>query len=89
MNDDIVPTRLYRVFLLNTDVQKRQDDVLIAEDVRVGPSGVLECNRVWADTPIKTKVLYNGEFYVVEMDEEEIEDFHTPDHIHEHDEDDE
>lgn len=85
MNDDIIQPKLFRVFLLNNDLQKMQDDVMVAEDVRVGGSGVLECNRVWQDTQIKTKVFYSGPFYVVQMDESEIEDFHTPqcDHGHE------
>lgn len=73
-----LPTRVYRVFLLNNDVQKRGDDVMVVENVIVGPSGVLECNRIWADTQIKTKIFYNGEFQVVEMDEHEIEEFHAP-----------
>jgi hypothetical protein len=76
-------------FLLNTELQKRQDDMMVAEDVRVGPSGVLECNRVWSDTSIKTKIFYSGEFFIVQMDDEEIADFHTPDHEHIHDEDEE
>lgn len=73
-----LPTRIYRVFLLNADVQKRQDDVFVAENVRIGPSGVLECDRIWSDTTIKTKIFYSGEFHVIEMDESEIADFHAP-----------
>jgi len=76
--DDITPTKLYRVFLMDTELQKRQDDMLVAEDVRVSPSGVLECNRLWSDTNIRTKIFYNGPFYCVQMDEEEIADFHEP-----------
>lgn len=87
--DDILPTKLYRVFLMDTELQKRQDDIMVAENVKIGPSGVLNCDRVWSDTTIKTQVFYNGPFYVVQMDEEEIADFHSPDHFHEADEDDE
>jgi hypothetical protein len=79
-----VPVRLYRIFLLNSDVQKMQNDVLVAENVRIGQSGVLECDRVWADVPIKTKVFYSGEFYIIELDEQEIAEFYE--HVdHEHD----
>ena len=90
-DENLVPTRLYRVFLLHEELQKRQDDVMIAEDVRVGPSGAVEFNRVWSDADIKTKVFYNGPYFVIEMDEEEIEEFKTPDCDHNHleDEDDE
>lgn len=87
MSDELVPQKMYRVFLLNNDLQKMQDDVMVAEDVRVGPSGALECNRIWSDTNIRTKVFYNGPYYVVQMDEEEISDFHEPDHFHNHNDD--
>jgi hypothetical protein len=87
MTDDITPTRLYRIFLLNTDVQKRQDDFLVAENIRIGPSGVLECDRVWSDTNIKTKIFYNGEFHITEMDAEEIADFKDTDCLHGEDDD--
>lgn len=88
MTDDLLTTKMYRIFLLNNDLQKMQDDVMVAEDVRVGASGVLECNRIWTDTTIKTKIFYSGPFYCVQMDDEEIEDFRTPDHSHGHDEED-
>jgi len=87
MSDNIVPRRLYYVDLLNVDIQKENQDKFVAENVKIGPSGVLECDRVFADSKITLKMFYNGQFHIVEMDREDVENFENPEDCGHHHED--
>jgi hypothetical protein len=89
MSDELKVRRIFYVHLLNEDVQKNDESRFVAENIRIGPSGVLECDRVFNDCETKLKVFYNGQFNIVEMDREEVEHFGDEDCGHHHDEDDE
>jgi hypothetical protein len=76
MNDDALPFRVYGIRFLNADLQKEQDDRVLAKDLRVGPSGVLEFTRIWPDAPeSENKGMYHGEFLAEEIDKEEFEEW--------------
>ena len=92
MSDSIVPRRLYYVDLLNVDIQKEGQDKFVAENVKIGPSGVLECDMVFADSKTTLKTFFSGQFHIVEMAREDVEHFENPEdcgHHHGDDEDDE
>jgi len=59
----------------------------VAENVKIGPSGVLECDRVFPDSPAKYKTFFNGQFHIVEMDPDDVEKFEEGDCGHDHSED--
>lgn len=85
MDDSIVPQRLYHVQLLNEDIQKRNEDIFTAANVRINGQ-ILECERVYTDVPFKIKMFYKGEFLLTELDPTEVEEFNNPhqcDHDHE------
>lgn len=89
MSDDL-PTRIYEVRLLNPDIQKDQEDRLLAKDIRIGPSGALEFTRIFPDSEDTYKGFYMGEYYVTEMDKEIFEEMqkdHEEHHHHHEDED--
>lgn len=87
MNEDLKVRRIFYVHLLNDDVQKEDEARFVAENIRIGPSGVLECDRVFQDSEIKLKIFYNGQFNIVEMDRDEVKSFEDPHCDHDHGQD--
>jgi hypothetical protein len=76
MNNEALPFRVYGIRFLHADLQKEQDDRVLAKDLRVGPSGVLEFTRIWPDAPdVENKGMYHGEFLAEEIDREEYEEW--------------
>jgi hypothetical protein len=92
MNDDL-PFRVYGIRFLNADLQKEQDDRVLAKDLRVGPSGILEFTRIWPDSESENKGMYSGEFLAEEIDRDQFDEWkeEAEEHHREHhgDEDDE
>jgi hypothetical protein len=71
MNDDALPFRVYGIRFLHPDLQKEQDDRVLAKDLRVGPSGILEFTRIWPeDSTQENKGMYRGEFLVEQIDQD-------------------
>ena len=75
MDDNSLPFRVYGIRFLNVDLQKEQDDRVLAKDLRVGPSGILEFTRIWPDSEAENKGMYRGEFLAEEIDREEFEEW--------------
>ena len=91
MSEEIT-RRIYEVRLLQTDLQKDQEERWLGEDVRVSPSGVLEFNQIFTDSDDKRKVFFHGQFLVTEMplsEYLELREMNGHDCGHNHDEDDE
>jgi len=87
--ENLVPKRLYNVKLLNDDLQKQNNDMFTAENVKISAAGILECDRIWQDVEFTTKIFYSGPFIVQELSPEEAEHWYDPDecdHDHEDDE---
>jgi hypothetical protein len=87
MKDDDITRRIYEIRLLQTDLQKDQEERWLGEDVRVSPSGVLEFNQIYTDSDDKRKVFFKGEFLVTEMPLSEYQEIrnmsdHECDHDH-------
>lgn len=75
MNDDL-PFRVYGIRFLHPDLQKEQDDRVLAKDLRVGPSGILEFTRIWPeDETQENKGMYRGEFLAEEIDRDMWEEW--------------
>jgi hypothetical protein len=90
MNNDALPFRVYGIRFLNADLHKEQDDRVLAKDLRVGPSGILEFTRIWPDAPeAENKGMYSGEWLAEEIDREDFEEWqreakeHNRQHHHE------
>lgn len=88
MGDSNLPFRVYGIRFLNVDLQKEQDDRVLAKDLRVGPSGILEFTRIWPDTDVENKGMYHGEFLAEEIDRDQFEEWQAEAKGHQHDEDD-
>ena len=84
MSDTNMPRRLYHVQLFNVELQREHMDMFSAENIRISPSGVLECDRVFNDTTETLKIFYHGDFHICEFDKEDVEEFEHP-HECEHD----
>lgn len=82
MNDKEMPGRVYNLRFLNTDLQKEQFDNLLVKDVRIGPSGTIECTRIFNDSDSEYKVFYNGEYLIEEIDQEQLEEMKRADEEH-------
>jgi hypothetical protein len=70
MSDELIPSRVYEVRLLDIDLQREGEDRFLAEDVRVSTAGILEANRIYIDSPRKEKVFFSGKFFITEMSQE-------------------
>ena len=71
--ENLVPKRLYNVKLLNDDLQKQNNDMFTAENVKISAAGILECDRIWQDVEFTTKIFYSGPFIAQELSAEEAE----------------
>jgi hypothetical protein len=89
MNDDIVPERLYNIKLLNDDLQKQNNDFFTAKNVKIGPTGVLEADRIWQDVEFTTKIFYSGPFLIQELSAEEAEHWYDDECEHNHEDEEE
>lgn len=88
-DNNLIPEKLFHLRMLNDNMLKQEDSQFIVKNIRISPAGVLEAERVFADTPLSIKVFYNDTFYLTELMAEEVADFYNSGCDHDHISDDE
>jgi hypothetical protein len=86
MNDNLIPEKLYYLRMLNDNLLKQDESQFTVKKVCISPAGVLEAERVWPNVTFTTKIFYNGEFYLTQFTDEEVEEFYdVANHMHDED----
>jgi hypothetical protein len=78
--NDMIPEKVYYLRMLNDNLLKQDESQFTVKNVRISPAGVLEADRIYSNVSLTTKVFYNGEFYLSELSESDLEDFYEHNH---------